>query len=297
MSILEVRERPVLRRPILIAGFGGWGDAGSGATSAIAYLLEDVEPEPFAWLDPEACFDFTVQRPITTRTPAGRWTLTYPRVQFYGLYRPNHDRDLVLLTGPEPHMNWLTLTRVVAEFSRDLGVEIAMTMGVFLGSVSHRSVSLVRRTLDPELERRLAQVGAVDTGYQGPTGFVTALVHAWTEIGLPAASVWAAAPIYLRAVNPAVAAALLGAIETVTGVSLDLGPLRDRAASFIREVDAMLASNPELANQLRQMIDLGPEPGASESPSTSELPSGQSLVEELERFLRERRGDANGNPA
>ncbi|GIW06297.1 MAG: hypothetical protein KatS3mg060_1102 [Dehalococcoidia bacterium] len=292
MSILEIRDRPSLRRPILIAGFGGWGDAGSGATGAIAYLLEDLEPEPFAWIDPEVCFDFTVQRPVTTRTASGRWTLIYPRIQFYGLYRPNHERDLVLLTGPEPHLNWPTLTREIAEFTRDLGVEAALTMGVFLGSVSHRTVSLVRRTLDPELERRLSRLGAVDTGYQGPTGFVTALVHAWTEIGLPAASVWAAAPIYLRAVNPAVSAALLGAIEEVTEVPLDLGPLRDRAEAFIREVDGMLASNPELANQLRQMIDLGPEPGAAEQPS-SELPSGQSLVEELERFLRERRGNAD----
>jgi predicted ATP-grasp superfamily ATP-dependent carboligase len=295
MPILEIRERTALRRPILIAGFGGWGDAGSGATSAIAYLLEDVEPEPCAWLDPEACFDFTVQRPLTTRTPGGRWTLTYPRIQFYGVFRPNHERDLVLLTGPEPHFNWPTLTRAVAEYTRELGVEIAMTMGVFLGSVSHRTVSLVRRTLDPELDRRLGRVGAVDTGYQGPTGFVTALVHAWTEIGLPAASVWAAAPIYLRAVNPAVAAALLGAIEEVTEVRLDLGPLRDRAQAFIREVDAMLASNPELANQLRQMIDLGPETGGPESTASTDLPSGQSLVEELERFLRERRGNSESD--
>ncbi|MFN8533716.1 MAG: PAC2 family protein [Dehalococcoidia bacterium] len=295
MAILEVQDRPQLRRPVLIAAFGGWGDAGSGATTAISYLLEELSPEPCAWLDPEACFDFTVQRPITERTTDGRWTLTYPRIQFFGVYRPNHERDLVLLTGPEPHMNWPTLTRSVTTFAQELGIETAMTLGVFLGSVSHRTVALVRRTRDPVLERRLARLGAVDTGYQGPTGFVTALVHSWTEAALPAASIWAAAPIYLRAVNPAIANALLETVEQVAEVRLDLGPLRDRAESFVREVDGMLASNPELANQLREMIDLGPEGQASDTTEPTELPSGQSLVEELERFLKERRGEGDAD--
>jgi predicted ATP-grasp superfamily ATP-dependent carboligase len=297
MAILEIRERPVLRRPLLICGFSGWADAGNGATAALAYLMEDLNPEPCAWLDPEACFDFTVQRPTTRRAPGGGWMLVYPQVQFFALYRPNHERDLLLLTGPEPHLNWPTLTRVIAEFSREVGVETAIAMGVFLGSVSHRSVALVRRTLDPELDQRLARLGCVETGYQGPTGFVTALIHGLAAAGIPAASVWAAAPVYLRAVNPAVAAALLTAIETATQVPLDLGPLQKRAHAFIREVDAMLAANPELANQLREMVDLGPEPTIvpeappeQPPPSAQDLPSGQSLVEELERFLRERRG-------
>ena len=44
MSVLRIVERPSLRRPILLAAFGGWGDAGSSATGALAYLLGDPPP-------------------------------------------------------------------------------------------------------------------------------------------------------------------------------------------------------------------------------------------------------------
>ncbi|MCS7003313.1 MAG: PAC2 family protein [Dehalococcoidia bacterium] len=293
MPLIEIRERPTLRRPLLLAGFGGWGDAGSGATSALSYLLGDGEgePEPIAVLDPEACFDFTVQRPLTIRTPDGRWTLTYPSIKFFALDRPSSTRDLVVVTGPEPHLRWPTLTRAIADYAKALGVDMALTLGVFLGSVSHRSVSLVRRTLDPELDRALAALGAVDTGYQGPTGFITGLIHACTEAGIPAASIWAAAPIYLRAVNPAVAYTLLKAVEEIAHISLDLDLLRERSIAFVQEVDKMLLENPELTQQLSEMVDLGP-PEPTPKAAQEELPPAQSLLEDLERFLKEKRTDS-----
>lgn len=293
MGLINVRRRPELRRPILLAGFGGWGDAGSGATGALNYLVGDPEPEACAVYDPEATFDFTVQRPVTVRTSEGRWTLAYPEIRFHAIERPDHERDLLVLTGPEPHMYWPTLSKETATFAKDLGVEMVATLGVFLGSVSHRSVALVRRTLDPNLDRRLSALGCVDTGYQGPTGYVTSLTHACTDIGIPAAGIWAAAPMYLRAVNPSVALSLLETVEQAMDVTFDLDILRERSRTFISEVDSMLAANPELANQLSEMIDLGPQ-GSPETPEqggSQELPSGQSLVEELEKFLREKRSD------
>jgi proteasome assembly chaperone (PAC2) family protein len=296
MALIDVRSRPSLRRPLLLSAFGGWGDAGSGATGAINYLLGDPTPEAFAAFDSEVCFDFTVQRPVTHRTEDGRWTISYPEIRFYAVERPEWDYDLIILTGPEPHMNWPTLTRAAAQLAVEFGVEQALTLGVFLGSVSHRTKALVRRTLDLGLDEKLAALGAVDTGYQGPTGFVTGLLHSFNEEGIPAASIWAAAPIYLRAVNPAVALQLLEVAEQVTGTSLDLGDLRRRSSNFIREVDEMLAKNPELANQLKDIIELGPtqdDPQATQSASSADLPNAASLVEELERFLREQRTEGD----
>ena len=68
-----------LRRPVLLAGFGGWGDAGSAASIALRHILGDPPPPASAMLDPSACYDFTVARPLSTRSPDGRrWSLEYP---------------------------------------------------------------------------------------------------------------------------------------------------------------------------------------------------------------------------
>jgi predicted ATP-grasp superfamily ATP-dependent carboligase len=295
MSVLRVAERPNLRRPILLAAFGGWGDVGTAATGALSYLLGDPPPAACASLDPEACFDFTVERPITRRGADGRWRLDYPEIGLYPLPRPELERDLLIIRGPEPHTNWQSLATSIVAFATDLGVEAAITLGAFIGPVSHRKIPIVRRTPNPALDAHLASLGFEDTPYSGPTAFVTALLHTLDGASVPAASLWAASPPYLGAPNPAVSLGLLEAVERALDTSLDLGRLQGIATDFLRKVEAALRKNPQVADRLGRLIDLEPseeEPAESETVDAGppELPSGRDLVDELERFLRDQRG-------
>src|SRR5919202_7019291 len=179
-------EPPVgLRRPILLAGFGGWGDAGSAASIALRHLLGDNAPPAAATLDPSACYDFTVARPLTARSDDGRqWTLEYPKVAFYPMALPSAERDLLVLLGPEPHFRWPELAPAIVGYARAAGVESMLTLGAYVGPVTHRSAPVVRRTLDGTLAERLAEMELQDTDYEGPTAFVTALLHAANASGV-----------------------------------------------------------------------------------------------------------------
>jgi predicted ATP-grasp superfamily ATP-dependent carboligase len=299
MTALRIVSRPALRRPILLAAFGGWGDVGTAATGALAYLLGDPAPPACATLDPEQCFDFTVQRPITRRGADGRWRLDYPEIGLFPVPRPESEHDLLILRGPEPHTSWPTLSSAVAGFAREIGVELALTLGAFIGPVSHRRTPVARRTPNPLLDARLSSLGFEDTPYSGPTAFVTALLHALDAADVPAASLWAASPPYLGSPNPSVSLALLEAAERAFDVSLELGRLQGIANDFIRKVEGALRENPEVADRLGRLVDLAPaddpappEPEEVEEEPT-ELPPARDLVEELERFLRERRSDAD----
>jgi proteasome assembly chaperone (PAC2) family protein len=302
MSVLRVVERPRLRRPILLAAFGGWGDVGTAATGALSYLLGDPLPAACATLDPEACFDFTVERPITRRGADGRWRLDFPEIGLYALYRPDSEHDLLIVRGPEPHTAWPTLARAIAGFAVDVGVETAITLGAFIGPVSHRRIPIVRRTPTPALDVRLAQLGFDDTPYSGPTSFVSALLHALDEVAVPAASLWAASPPYLGAPNPAVSLGLLEATERALDTSLDLGRLQGISTDFLRKVEAALRENPQVADRLGQLIELeatDEEPAEAEVADAEppDLPSGRDLVDELERFLRGQHGGSESDPS
>ena len=100
----------------------------------------------------------------------------------------------------------------------------------------------MRRTPNPGLDAQLAQLGFDDTPYSGPTAFVTALLHALDEAGVPAASLWAASPPYLGAPNPAVSLGLLEAAERALDISLDLGRLQGISTDFLRKVEAALGA-------------------------------------------------------
>src|SRR3979490_275039 len=105
---LVLGEPPTgLRRPVLLAALGGWGDAGSAASIALRHVLGDPPPPASAMLDPSACYDFTVARPLSTRSADGRrWSLEHPQDAVYRVRLPAAERDLIILRGPEPHFRW-----------------------------------------------------------------------------------------------------------------------------------------------------------------------------------------------
>src|SRR5688572_4747554 len=235
---LVLGEPPTgLRKPVLLAGFGGWGDAGSAATIALRHILGEAAPPASAMLDPSACYDFTVARPLTTRTADGRrWSLEYPKVAFYPVPLPSAERDVLVLVGPEPHFRWPELAPAIINYARAAGVASMLTFGAYVGPVSHRTAPVVRRTLDIGLGERLSELELPDTDYEGPTAFVTALLHAAAAGGIAAASLWVATPPYLQAGNPVAALALLQAAEKVTQLGIDVAKLSEVADSFLSEI-------------------------------------------------------------
>jgi predicted ATP-grasp superfamily ATP-dependent carboligase len=297
-----------------MAGFGGWGDAGSAASIALRHLLGERAPLPTAMVDPSACYDFTVARPLTTRsTDRRRWVLEYPKAAFYPVRLPRAQQDLLVLLGPEPHFRWPELAPAIMGYARAAGVQSVVTLGAYVAPVSHRTAPVSLRTLDNELRRRLGELDLQDTDYEGPTAFVTALLHAARGISLPAVSLWVATPPYLQAGNPVAALALLEAAGKVSRLPLRIARLKDVAETFLRDVETALEEHPELAEQLKEMLEAEAEAEADEDDDDLErrglahwpapdpdrpppdappgLPTGKALVEAVERYLREARTD------
>jgi proteasome assembly chaperone (PAC2) family protein len=284
----------------------------------LRHVLGDPAPPASAMLDPSACYDFTVARPLSTRSPDGRrWSLEYPKVAFYPVPLPSAERDLVILLGPEPHFRWPELAPAIINYARAAGVESLLTLGAYVGPVTHHVAPVVRRTLDPELGQRLRELELQDTDYEGPTAFVTALLHAAAAGGMAAVSLWVATPPYLQAGNPVAALSLLEAALKVTRLPVEVDRLREVADSFLHDVEAALEEHPELAEQLKEMLEeeeedqdddeedafdmharahwRGPDPDRPPPDAPPGLPSGKALVEAVEKYLRQRKSDDDGS--
>src|SRR5438067_152288 len=312
---LVLGEPPTgLRRPVLLAGLGGWGDAGSAASPALRHVLGEPAPPASAMLDPSACYDFTVARPLSTRSTDGHhWSLEYPKVAFYPVPLPDSERDLLILIGPEPHFRWPELAPAIIAYARAAGVESMLTLGAYVGPVTHHVAPVVRRTLDPALGKRLRELELHDTDYEGPTAFVTALLHAAAAGGLSAVSLWVATPPYLQAGNPVAALSLLEAALKVTRLPVEVDRLREVADSFLRDVEAALEEHPELAEQLKEMLEeeeedqddlddeafeapnrarwRAPDPDRPPPDAPPGLPGGKGRVEAGEKYLQRRKDD------
>jgi proteasome assembly chaperone (PAC2) family protein len=269
--------RPRLRSPRALLAWEGWNDACDAASGSAAYLLAAAEgPQPFAVIEPEEFYDFQVHRPQVSVDQGGTRSLAWPITRAFAI--PTDRRDLVLVTGEEPNLRWKTYTRTLAGLLNEHDVELVVTLGAFVGQVAHTlPVPIVGVATDPALVERY---GLLPSRYEGPTGIVGVMLEACREVGIPALSLWAAAPHYLAAnPNPRAMAALLTVAGRVLDVEIDLTGMGRMAAEFDTRVAEAMSENEEFVEYVRRLE----EEGSQIDPSRS-----AQMISEIEDFLRHR---------
>jgi proteasome assembly chaperone (PAC2) family protein len=283
-SHLTITERPELNRPILLMAFEGWNDAADSASSAVGFLTERLKPKAYASIDPEDFYNFGETRP-TVRLVDDIREIRWPS-NVFSYSRRQDGRDLVFLQGVEPQLKWRTFTDLVGEAADAAGVSMVVSLGALLAEVPHtREVRVTGGSSDPELASLL---GLERSNYEGPTGIVGVLHNFFREKGLPSVSLWANVPHYIRAFpNPRASRALLARLSTLLDVKLDLTELDEKTTEFDQQIQEGLSQNPEVAEYVRELESRVEE---EETPPTqADLPSGESLVADLELFLRRQR--------
>ena len=289
---LQIDSLPELRKPTLIAAFRGWNDAGEAATHAVRHMIDGWSAEPFASIDPEEFFDFTVARPMIRITEEGQRDLQWPGNRFYYHKSANGDGDAVLMVGSEPHLKWRTFCDSVRELFQRVDGGRLITLGALVAATTHtRPPPVTGFSTEEELRGRLEGMTISRARYEGPTGIVGTLHDAWRRAQLPAASLWAGLPPYLGdAPNPRGALALLEALDRVFAFVPDVTPLREASERLNEQIDAALANNVEMRTYLAEIekrIDSG-----IEEASAPDLPPAGDLISELETYLRKQRGSS-----
>ncbi len=282
--------RPELDRPVLIAGFTGWNDAAEAASMVVSNIGESCGAKRFGGFDAEEFFDYQTTRPQiklvegVTRTiewPENDLSATGTSVEALG------GRGAVLLSGPEPNFRWRAFSEAVVDLARELDVRLVVTLGALLADVPHsRPVSVAANAQDPSLVENL---GLSPSRYEGPTG-ITGVLHRYCAgKGLPAVSFWASVPHYLPSVPSAPAAlALLQNLSRLLGASFNTAHLERTSEDYQRQVSAAVAQDSDLTSYVRMLEERYDTQAAQ---GIRNLPSGEELASELERFLREKGED------
>jgi predicted ATP-grasp superfamily ATP-dependent carboligase len=273
-----------LRAPAMVCAFRGWNDAGEAASTAVSFLAGALDARRFARIDSEDFFDYQSNRPCIRIGEGGVRDITWPSVEVFEALAPRAPRDLVLVRGVEPSMRWRSFSEHMIELAEALGVQLVVTLGALLGDVPHtRPVAMTGHASDQALSERL---GIAPSNYEGPTGIVGVLHAACLSTGLPSASLWAAVPHYVAAAaNPKAALALLRRLERLTGVSVDVSELEAAATDYERQVGLAVASDPDIQAFVERLEQASEN---DERSSPQDVPSGDMLAREFQRFLRQR---------
>lgn len=276
--------------PVLVVALDGWVDAGLAASTAVTALTETIDFEPYAIFDDEELIDLRARRPRLSITDGVNESLDYsqPVVQI-GTDRLGS--GIALLSGPEPDFRWRRFSAAVLEMAEAMGVRMLVGFGGFPAGAPHtRPVRLASTASTPQLA---GQVGYVDGSIEVPAGVHAELERAFAVAGLPAVGLWARVPHYVSAMPfPPAAVALLDGLASVSGLVIDTDVLTEAADAARTKVDELIEASNEHAAMVRQLernVDFleGTPTGLSEM----DVPSGDELAAELERYLRGEPGE------
>ncbi|HEX5266639.1 MAG TPA: PAC2 family protein, partial [Acidimicrobiales bacterium] len=228
------------RDPVLVIQLEGWVDAGLGAATALATLVEGREPEVVAVFDGDELIDYRARRPIVRIENGRNAGLTWRQPRLL-LTTDRADRDMLLLVGPEPDMRWEAFVVDVVGLATELGVRLAVGLGAFPAPVPHtRPVKIASTSTEESLA---ARVGFVAGTIEVPAGVEAALELALHERGIPAVGLWARVPHYVAGMPfPAASAALLSALAEVADLTVDTTSVDTAADVALGRIDELIAN-------------------------------------------------------
>ena len=269
-----------LRNPVLVVALRGWFDVCGVATGALEWAIQDRAVTVVASVDPDPFFDFTQERPETFIDEDGERLIRWPENDFLIARFPEGSRDLVILSGVEPHLHWGVFADCIVECATQLGCEVVVTVGAAAEGVPHtRSPQVVGSSSNQSLARRL---GLSRPQYQGPTGVVGVIQERLDREGIAGVSLRVGVPHYLtNAQHPKSSAALLRHLEHVLGIPTSHGEMYEEIQRWEELHDAAVEGDDQTVSYLTMLED------EYDRRTESELPSADALAEEFEQFLRE----------
>ncbi|TMK62163.1 MAG: PAC2 family protein [Actinobacteria bacterium] len=270
--MLSIDSWPQLHQPVLIYHLSGWVDAGSAGASAIEILASQLDSaRTFARYDLADLLDLQQTRPTVQLTDGETREVVWPELLFTA---GKLGRDVVLCLGPEPSVRWQTFSAELVDVIKRLDVQQAYGVGGMPAVVSHRrSIGVLATATSPSLAQ---EVGALRTDYHGPTGLQTVLQVALGDAGIPTVGLWAQVPHYVAAYPcPPSVRVLVERIRDLAGLAVSLTELDERCQTYLTRVEEGISERPDVQELVRAIEAQGPE-----------LPSGDELASEIERFLR-----------
>ena len=289
-ELAQVKRWPEhLERPVLVMAMEGWIDAGLGGGAAMSALLSSMNTDVLATFDDDALIDHRARRPVMRIRNGVNTGLTWPEI----ILRSGTDasgRSVLTLSGPEPDLRWRQFTTEVVALSGRLGVELVVGLGAFPAPVPHtRPVRLAATATTADLAQR---VGFLAATIDVPAGIHGSLERGFAEAGIPAVGIWARVPHYVAAMPyPAASAALLEQLTELAGLTVDSSALRQAATATFDQIEQLIANSEEHTSMVRQLETQHDQESGDAAPfELGNLPSGEEIAEELQRFLRGEQG-------
>jgi hypothetical protein len=281
MSMFEMVEEPQdVVAPALIVSFEDWVDAGAAGTSASRHIAEGGDV--VATFDPDQIYDYRSHRPVLDIVDGVPSKFVWPQMVLIRRRLP--ERDVFVLTGPEPDYRWKEFAGSILDLALRIGIVEHVSLGAIPSAVPHTAPTPVMMTAATEEQMR----GAVPN--QGllrvPAAAVSLIEWTLAQNGIPAVGFWAQVPHYATPFA-AGAVALVRKVEDHLTVTIGAGALEEQVAAQNTALGQLFSGNPDASEYLQQLEGMIGE---------DQAPGAENIADEVEKFLRNQRRGGGPTP-
>lgn len=278
------------RGPVMIHALEGFSDAGHAIRLAAQHLKNTLDTELVASFAIDELLDYRSRRPLMTFKTDHFTHYEDPELSLYAL-RDSVGTPFLLLAGLEPDLRWerfLTAVRLLAE---RLGVRRVIGLGAIPMAVPHtRPITLTAHSNDKELiAEHQPWVGEV----QVPGSVSNLLEFRMSQHGYEVVGFTVHVPHYLAQTDyPAAAEVLLAEVAKSASLQIPLEALDAAGAEILTKINEQVEASAEVAQvvtALERQYDAfaAAQENRSLLANDENLPSGEELGAEFERFLRQ----------
>lgn len=285
--------------PVLVHGLEGFTDAGHAVRLATTHLRESLESELVASFDVDELLDYRSRRPLMTFKTDHFSDYAEPELNLWAL-RDTAGTPFLLLAGLEPDLRWekfVTATRLLAE---QLGVRRTIGLSAIPMAIPHtRPLGVSAHASDRDL---IGEHQRWPGELQVPGSASSLLEYRMAQHGHESIGFSVHVPHYLaQTAYPEAAQTLLENVAENADLQLPLAALSEAAARVREQVNEHIAGNTEVetvVNALERQYDsfvTAQERQSSLLAREADLPTGDELGAEFERFLAEQSGFGDGD--
>lgn len=281
MSMFELLNEPEdVVAPALIVSFEDWVDAGGAGTTAARHIAEGGDVT--VTFDPDQIYDYRSHRPVLDIVDGVPSKFVWPQMVLIRRRLP--ERDVFVLTGPEPDYRWKEFAGAILDLVVRIGIVEHVSLGAIPSAVPHTAPTPVMMTAASEEQRR--GVPPNEGLLRVPAAAVSLVEWTVAQSGIPAVGFWAQVPHYATPFA-AGAVALVRKVEDHLTVTIGAGSLEEQVAAQSSALGQLFSGNPDASEYLQQLEGLIGE---------DQAPGAENIGDEVERFLRNQRRGGGPTP-
>jgi proteasome assembly chaperone (PAC2) family protein len=256
---LKIYKRPTLQKPRLLIGFSGWMDGGDVSTGTVQCLIEKLDAEKIAEIDPNGFYIYSFPgsmeitalfRPHTKIKDGEIKSYDTPANEFFYSEQDN----LILFLGKEPNLRWEEYSECIFSLCEQFGVEVIYFIGSVAGLVPHtREPRLFCSVSAPKLKETFRHYGVSFSNYEGPASVVTHLTARCAQRGLGMISFVATIPAYVQGNNPKCITAVTRRLVGMLELQVELDDLQVISDEFEKKLSEAVQAQPELASNINKL--------------------------------------------